>query len=98
MRTVGYWAREWRVDRKTARAWLRDMHEKYGERVVERYGEGGRRLRASHESLQRVSKGPQTEYVTPAQLTRALGDVWKAIETLKGEKAWVRANRRPNGE
>jgi hypothetical protein len=85
-RSADYWAKEWKVHRNTARSWLKNLHEKYGEVVVQRVGKRGQ-YRASVEALRRVAVGPDADVVTHAQLSRALGQVWEAIETIGG-KAW----------
>lgn len=94
--TTGQWAKHWKVTRKTARAWLADLHAKYGDRVVQRYGRQGA-YRASHESLRRAATGPEDGVVTHAQLMRALGEVWTVIDLMGGKKAWIRSDRSATG-
>jgi hypothetical protein len=79
--TASQWAARWGVHRNTARARLRKLHEQYGDRVVHRCGAKGS-YRASVEDLRRVAAGPSNEWVTQEQLTRALGEIWRALERL----------------
>jgi hypothetical protein len=93
--SVVWWARKWKVHRNTARAWLRNLHEKYGEPVVQRVGKR-RSYRASESSLRKVAVGPDPECVTHQQLTRALGEIWRAIDTMGGKATVVRKREMSN--
>jgi hypothetical protein len=69
--TAREWAARWGVSVRTARRYLRWLHERHGPRVVERRGRRGE-YRATQNDLERAGRGSVDDVVTHDQLLRAL--------------------------